>query len=688
MAGGTGLTMCGIAGVLHPEGLHEDGIMASLDGMIGTISHRGPDDRGSWVDGSAGIGLGHCRLSIVDLTAHGHQPMHSQCARYVVSYNGEIYNFQELKAELRTRGHVFRGHSDTEVLMACVTEWGLAHALDRFNGMFALALWDRRERVLHLVRDRIGEKPLYYGWIGKALVFASELKAISAFPSFAGDIDRRAVALFLRHRSVPAPYSIYKGIRKLEPGMVLTVGAHNHYAPELRPYWSSKQRVESCAKHPLSGGDEEILSALHMLLQDATRLRMQADVPLGAFLSGGIDSSLIVALMQEQASTPVQTFTIGFREAAYDEAEHARDVASHLGSSHTELYVTPDDALELIPRLASIYDEPFSDPSQIPTFFVAQLARKDVTVSLSGDGGDELFGGYNRYRWAHKIWRALRWMPLGSRRLLAHALVTVSPMSWDRLLGWVQPFLRDHVGKRKLGTRLHQLAEILPAHSPEAVHSWLVSDWRDGGSTVVPGALDVPSLLTEADRIPDLPGLLDRIMYLDATTYLPDDILTKVDRATMSVGLESRMPLLDPRVIEFAWRMPISMKIRDGVGKWSLRQLLRRYLPDSLVDRPKMGFCAPVDDWLRGRLRDWAEALLDETRLRREGLFDPGPIRQRWGEHLRGERDWHRDLWDVLMVQAWSEAQGAKHRAEDSFSSPVRTELLLAQAAARDVPAS
>jgi asparagine synthase (glutamine-hydrolysing) len=651
--------MCGIAGMFQPGGLGEEGAASTLEAMIGRISYRGPDDRGCWVDAEAGIALGHCRLSIVDLSSHGHQPMQSACGRYVVSYNGEVYNFQELRAELTHRGHVFRGRSDTEVLVAAVAEWGLRQALDRFNGMFALALWDRRDRVLHLVRDRIGEKPLYYGWVGRTLVFASELKAVAAFPGFTGDIDRDSVALFLRHRSVPAPYSIYQGIRKLPPGMVLTVGAHDPRAPEPTAYWCSRQVAEQSAGDALGGTQEEILTTLHALLLEATKLRMEADVPLGAFLSGGIDSSLVVALMQLHTPLPIQTFTIGFQEGAYDEAQHARAIARHLGTAHTELYVTADHAMELVPRLASIYDEPLSDPSQIPTYFVSQLARGSVTVSLSGDGGDELFGGYRRYVWARNIWRAIGWAPFGLRRVLADAFAGVPSGRWDRLLGWAQPLLPRQIGKRSPGTRLHQFAEILAAESPEAVHSWLVSDWRQGSKTIVLGAPEVPSLLTDPRRLPNLIGFLERMMYLDATTFLPDDILVKVDRATMSVSLESRMPLLDPRVIEFAWRLPMSMKIRNGVGKWSLRQLLRRYIPDALLDRPKMGFCAPVDVWLRGRLRDWAESLLDERRLRQGGIFDPAPIRMRWGQHLRGERDWHRDLWDVLMFQAWFEAAGA-----------------------------
>jgi asparagine synthase (glutamine-hydrolysing) len=648
--------MCGIAGVFHPQGGYGDAVASTLegvvDGMIGRISYRGPDDAGAWVDLASGVALGHCRLSIVDLSSHGHQPMRSACGRYVVSYNGEVYNFRELSIELGARGHRFRGHSDTEVLLGAVTEWGLRGALDRFNGMFAFALWDRRDRVLHLVRDRIGEKPLYYGWIGHALVFASELKAIQAYPGFEGGIDRDAVALFLRHRSVPAPYSIYEGIRKLPPGMMLTVGASTA-RPEPTAYWHPKEVAEAGARAPLQGTEDEILDALHALLLDATGLRMEADVPLGAFLSGGVDSSLVVALMQAQTSAPVQTFTIGFEEAAYDEAQHASAVARHLRTDHTELYVTAAHAVELVPKLATIYDEPFADPSQIPTYFVSELARRHVTVSLSGDGGDELFGGYERYTWGRNIWRGIGWAPQQTRRALAAAVAGVPVAHWDRLLGWMQPFLPRQVGRRTLGARLHQFAEVLPVESSDALYSWLVSDWRQDAPAVVRGAREASTRLTDPLKLPRLRGVMDRMMYLDATTYLPDDILAKVDRASMAVSLESRMPLLDARVIEFAWRMPVAMKVRHGVGKWSLRRLLRQHLPDALIDRPKMGFCAPMHLWLRGKLRDWAEALLDERLLREGGVFDPAPIRRRWSEHIRGVRDWHADLWDVLMFQAW-----------------------------------
>jgi len=628
--------------------------------MVNTLHHRGPDDSGAWADVAAGIALGHRRLAIVDLSPEGHQPMRSVCGRYVISFNGEIYNFRALRRELEGAGHTFRGHSDTEVMLACISQWGLLSAVKRFNGMFAFALWDRRERRLHLVRDRLGEKPLYYGWVGKILLFASELKALRAHRSFEAEINRDAVALFLRHQCVPAPYSIYTRVSKVQPGTIVTINPpDSSNASQVTPYWSARAAAERGVAEPFTGSTTEAVVSLNELLRDAVKLRMQADVPLGAFLSGGLDSSTIVALMQAQSERPVQTFTIGFYETAYNEAHNAKEVARHLGTAHTELYVTPEQAMAVIPRLPTLYDEPFSDSSQIPTFLISELARRDVTVSLSGDGGDELFAGYTRYLWGRKIWQTIGRVPLRLRGLAASGLKMLSPMSWDAIFQRVDPLLPKKIKQQNPGGKFHKLAELLSTEIPEAVYLALVSHWKTPASLVL-GATEPPTVLTDHAQWANLPDFPQRMMYLDTMTYLPDDILVKVDRASMGVSLEARVPFLDHRVVEFAWQLPLSMKIHGDQGKWLLRQLLHRYVPKALVDRPKMGFGVPLDVWLRGPLREWAETLLDEKQLRDQGFLDPNPIREVWAQHLSGRWDWQYHLWDVLMFQAWLEHE--RHR--------------------------
>jgi asparagine synthase (glutamine-hydrolysing) len=642
--------MCGIAGCWESGGIPADTLAARALSMADALAHRGPDDRGVWVDASAGVALAHRRLSILDLSPQGHQPMASADGRYTVSFNGEIYNFAEVRSELERAGGAppWRGHSDTEIMLAAISHWGLEAALVRLTGMFAAAVWDAGERVLHLVRDRMGEKPLYYGTSGGALLFGSELKALRAHPAFAGEIDRESVARFMRFSYVPSPRSIFRGIHKLPAGCLVSFRAPGE-APAPRAYWTLRGAIERGLAQPFAGSETEAAGELERLLRDVVAHQMVADVPLGAFLSGGIDSSTIVALMQAQSPRPVMTFTIGFHEDAFNEATYARAVAAHLGTDHTELYVTPAETLAVVPDLPRLYDEPFADSSQIPTYLVSKLARRRVTVSLSGDGGDELFGGYNRYFWGAGIWRHVGGLPRPLRGALARALTAPSAAAWDRLFEAVGPLLPARARRPDPGDKLHKLARALYVSDPDELYRALVSFWHEP-SLAGDGRLDVDLPL---DR---LAGVPERMMACDAATYLPDDILAKVDRAAMAVGLESRIPLLDHRVVELAWRLPSALKIRDGSGKWLLRRVLDRYVPRALVDRRKMGFSLPLDAWLRGPLRDWAEALLDEARLAREGYLDPAPIRAKWREHLAGHRNWQHPLWVALMFQAWLEA--------------------------------
>jgi asparagine synthase (glutamine-hydrolysing) len=621
--------------------------------MAEQMAHRGPDDAVEWVDASSGLALGFRRLAIVDLSPAGRQPMHSASGRYVIIFNGEVYNFRAVRAELEGRGHRFRGGSDTEVLLTAIEVWGLADAIRRFVGMFAFALWDRQERSLHLVRDRLGIKPLYYGWGDGTFLFGSELKALAAHPAFRPQIDRDALALFMRHGYVPAPYAIYRGVWKLPPGSILTLRSRDDRDALPAPFWSAREVVEDAVAEPFSGSEQEATSQLDELLREAVALRMIADVPLGAFLSGGIDSSTVVALMQAQSGQPVKTFTIGFHEGEYDEARHAAAVARHLGTDHTELTVTPEEARTVIPLLPTMFDEPFADSSQIPTYLVSQLARRHVTVSLSGDGGDELFGGYNRYFWGRSIWRRIGWAPLAVRALSTRALTALSPADWDRQFARLAPLLPPSLRQRTAGDKLHKLAGVLEVDSPEQLYWGLVSQWKE--TDLVIDGREPPTALTDRARWAALPDFTQRMMFLDLISYLPDDILAKVDRASMAVSLEARVPLLDHRVVAFAASLPLSLKIRDGQGKWLLRQVLYRYVPRELIERPKMGFGVPIDSWLRGPLREWAEELLDERRLRDEGFFQPQPIRLKWQEHLSGERNWQYQLWNVLQFQAWLE---------------------------------
>ena len=627
-------------------------LTGSVRSMVASIRYRGPDDSGVWCDERAGIGLGHARLSVLDLSPEGHQPMVSSSGRYVLSYNGEVYNFVELRFELEVAGQKFHSHSDTEVMLAAFEEWGIGKAVQRFVGMFAFALWDRVERQLTLVRDRLGEKPLYYGWCGKTFLFGSELKALCAHPSWRGDINRAVLASYMRYGYVPLPHSIYQGICKLLPGTCLKISADDQpgHMPVPITYWSARKVA---TQEPITGlSDAAATDALDSLLRQVVGRQMISDVPLGAFLSGGIDSSTIVALMQCQSSRPVRTFSIGFSESDYDEARYAKLVAAHLGTDHTELYLSAEAALSVIPRLPEIYDEPFGDSSQIPTHLVAALARKHVTVALSGDGGDELFGGYNRYFWGRSIWNRIGSVPQGVRHGVGRMMTVLSPASWDRIGRLLPRRLRQPT----LGDRIHKLASVIDVDGPDELYRRLVSQHREPGSLIV-GANESPIWADAEATAFNRSNFTERMMYQDLVGYLTDDILTKVDRAAMAVSLETRVPMLDHHLVEFAWRLPLAMKIRDGQGKWLLRQVLDRYVPRELIDRPKQGFGIPLDTWLRGPLREWAEELLDEHRLRREGYFHPAPIREKWNEHLSGRRNWQYWLWNVLMFQAWLSAK-------------------------------
>jgi asparagine synthase (glutamine-hydrolysing) len=668
--------MCGFTGFIDLSPCSRDFRMAVLERMTDTLSHRGPDDRGIWLDDENGIGLGHRRLAVIDLSPAGHQPMLSACGQYVLAFNGEIYNFEQIRAALEAEQPVvWRGHSDTEILLQACRLWGVEKALQMASGMFAFALWDRTEKALYLARDRAGEKPLYFAWAGRTFLFGSELKALRAHPSWQGDIDRNALALYLRHNCIPAPYSIYLDCYKLLPGTLLRVPAEEAWrcpwehgaqawppltrsSYDYRAYWSALEVAESGLRNPFAGSPGEAIDELERLLRHAVRQQMVADVPLGAFLSGGIDSSTVVALMQAQSERPIQTFTIGFHEGDFDEAGHARAVARHLGTEHTELYVSPEQARAVIPQLATIYDEPFADSSQIPTLLVCRLAREQVTVALSGDGGDELFGGYNRYALGPAIWHHYRRFPRTLRRILAKSM-TLLPAEIGNAIGRNTAALLPKAYRYpQLGDKLHKYAHSLMADDPEAIYRSFVTHW-EAPARLVLGAKEPPGAPHPARKLHHF-DFCSEMMYLDFTTYLPDDILTKVDRASMSVSLESRMPLLDHRIIQFAWHLPPSLKLRDGWGKWILRQVLCRYVPEHLTERPKTGFGIPLDLWLRGPLRQWAEALLDEKRLRREGFFDPVPIRRKWAEHLSGKTNWGHHLWDVLMFQAWLETGSAR----------------------------
>lgn len=639
--------MCGIAGFLDLSSGRGPGA-ARVSVMADTLVHRGPDGRGVFADDDAGIALGHRRLAIIDLSPAGDQPMRSASGRYVLVYNGEIYNFPDLRRELEAAGHRFRGHSDTEVLVEGIARWGTETTLRRLNGIFAFALWDREARTLTLARDPLGVKPLYWGRFGGLFLFGSELRALRAHPGWRPEISRDALAQLMRHNYIGAPNSIYCGVEKLSPGSVLTVRAGQ--SPRIERFWDFRAVAKAGLDARRVQNPDDAVSGLHDLLLDAVRRQMIADVPLGTFLSGGVDSSTVAALAQASSSGNVRTFSIGFHEAGYNEADHALAVARHLGTDHTELYVDERHALDMVPKIPDWFDEPFADSSQLPTFLVSEMTRRRVTVALSGDGGDELFAGYNRYLWGGAVWDRIGWLPAPWRRHIGKALARVRPSTWDR---WTRA-LPAGVSRSRIGEKAHKLAQVLGQEGQDALYRGLLSHWADPES-LVPGSHEPKGVLWDASVADDFPDFIERMQFLDGVTYLPDDILTKVDRTSMAVSLEARVPLLDTRVVAYAWGLPPALKIRGGQSKWALRQVLYRYVPAALIDRPKMGFGAPIAHWLRGPLRDWAEHLLDEKRLGSDGLLNPVPIRARWSDHVSGERDWAYSLWNVLMFEAWKE---------------------------------
>jgi asparagine synthase (glutamine-hydrolysing) len=647
--------VCGIAGVFTIPGDGER--LADRAGrMAGRLAHRGPDDRGVWAEPSAGVGFAFRRLAIIDLSCEGHQPMRSPSGRFTLVFNGEVYNHQALRRLLAADGFTFRGHSDTEVILAAFERWEIEHALPRFVGMFAMAVWDAQRRELVLVRDRLGIKPLFVAPVPGAVLFGSELKALAADPAFDRTVDRDAATAYLRHLYVPGDRTIYRGAVKVPPGHRLVITDPRRPLPPPLPYWSLPDVARAGSESPFRGSDAEAVDALEERLTEAVALRMIADVPVGALLSGGIDSSTVVALMQKTASRPVRTFTIGFDAREYDEAAHAARVAAYLGTDHTSLHVTGEDALAVVPRLAEIFDEPFADPSQLPTLLVCELARREVTVALTGDGGDELFAGYNRYVFGQTVVPHAARLPVPVRRLMSRALLGLPPRTWDRIWERGGVMLPAWARPRLAGEKLAKLGQVLAADTPPRMYESLLSAWHDPAG-LVDGGGDADGSPVLAAFSDDASGrsLLGRMLLADQATYLPDDLLAKVDRVSMAVSLEARVPLLDHRVVEFSWTLPASLKVRDGRGKWLLREVLHRHVPRALVERPKMGFSVPVARWLRGPLRPWAEDLLSPAAVRSGGTLRPGAVRREWSAFLAGRDDKALGMWAVLMLRAWED---------------------------------
>jgi asparagine synthase (glutamine-hydrolysing) len=641
--------MCGLAGVFARKNWSSDEVYGIISRMTETIVHRGPDDSGIWVNPFEGIALGFRRLAIVDLSAQGHQPMPSASGRFIVVFNGEIYNYRSLRRDLESMGCVFRGHSDTEIILAAFERWGIEHSVRHFIGMFAIAVWDAERRELSLIRDRLGIKPMFVSHRRGVITFGSELKALIAGPEFDRTIDMTALTSYLRYLYVPTPRSIFQHAIKLPPGHILTIADPGAPLPASTAFWSARRAARQGATTQFSGGDADAVHELETLLTDAVRLRMQADVPLGALLSGGIDSSTVVALMQASADRPVKTFTIGFDQEEFDEATHAREIAKHLGTDHTELHLTGADALSVIPDLAEMFDEPLADPSQIPTFLVCQLARREVTVALTGDGGDELFGGYNRYISGERMIAGFQRWPRLLRRVSAAGATSLSPRSWNQMRDALRPVFPAAGRTRLLGEKIHKMGDLLRADSTSGMYRSLLSAWQNPEDFVVGrstnGSHD--AILGSNDSL----GLMERMMLADQTSYLPDDLLAKVDRASMAVGLEARVPILDHRVVELSWRLPRKFKVRDGRGKWILRQILYKRVPPVLVDREKMGFSVPLAQWLAGPLKNWAGDLLLSGE--NDEILRSTVVRQEWDRFVAGDTSNSAGLWALVMFKAW-----------------------------------
>ena len=641
--------MCGIVGLLSSASL-PSGSDDILRNMCDQIQKRGPDSVGYWKDESRAVAFGHRRLAILDLSVNGHQPMRSPSGRYVITYNGEVYNFPELRDQLETFGFSFKGGSDTEVILAAIDHWGLEKTLESLNGMFAFGLWDNEKNELSLARDRLGIKPLYYGWVNQNFVFASDVRPFRQVPEFKGEIDRQSLNLYLRYNSVPAPHTIYRDVYKLRPGHILTVQPRRSKEIAIRSFWTMSEVISNGRRQPFQGSFDEAVSSLETLMLDSVRMQSLADVPVGAFLSGGIDSTSVVALMQASRTSPVKTFTIGFDDQMYDESKFAAEISRHLRTDHTEFRVSEKVLLDTVPLMPDLYQEPFADSSQIPTFIVSKLARSKVTVCLSGDGGDEAFLGYNRYNWASQIWKRAQVVPGGFRKTIGSCLDVVPPRAWDLGMSAASTILPARYRQKTVGYKMQKVASVLKASSALDAYLRMTSYWADPQSLT--NEPNEPSIIPKTPIVGEL-SFPEQMAYFDFENYLPNDILTKVDRATMGVSLEARVPLLDHKIVEFAWTLPLSYKLDSGQGKRILRQVVYKHVPKEMLDRPKAGFGIPIDSWLRGPLRDWAESFLSPETLRRDGFLNPGPIRQKWDEHLSGKRNWHEAIWNVLMFQAW-----------------------------------
>ena len=651
--------MCGFTGFYNPK-KDQDSVVINriLDSMSSGISHRGPDASGNWSDIDSGIALNHTRLSIIDLSSAGSQPMISHSQRYIIAFNGEIYNHHDLRARLeKSRKVNWRGDSDTESFLESIDEFGIEDTLKHSTGMFAFALWDQKDKLLCIARDRLGEKPVYYGFQNDTFLFGSELKALKSHHSFKNEINKNSISLLMKYCYIPAPFSIYEGIFKLDPANYLLLSQKDLAEKNLKKptqYWSMDNSIQNGISNPFKGSDEDAINALDEILSLSIKKQMASDVPLGAFLSGGIDSSTIVAIMQKQATSPVKTFTIGFEEEGYNEAKHAKSIAKYLGTSHHELYVSSKRAMEVIPKLPEIYDEPFSDSSQIPTYLVSKMTRENVTVSLSGDGADELFGGYNRYFWARSIWKKTRYMPPLLKKIIASGITKISPRVWNKLISKPLNLLPGNTSVALPGDKMHKLSSIFNASSMDEIYLNLISTWKDTSKLVSNELLNDSQVRLFNQYSHDV-SFEEKMMNFDAVSYLPNDILCKVDRAAMAVSLETRVPFLDHNIVEFSMTLPLKMKIRDGQGKWILRKVLEKHVPNELTKRPKMGFGVPIDSWLQGPIKEWAESLINPSKIKNQGYLNSDLIQKIWQEHLSGERNWQAKLWNVLIFQSWLE---------------------------------